>query len=98
MEADFVKYIGDIGAVGLMFLAWWALHRSTFNLLEKMIKSSNDNFNAIIQRQRDAEERNYEVLKGLAEDIKIIAASLGRVEMKVDNLKTQFSERRYKHD
>ena len=95
MDVEIAKYVGDIGSVGLMFLAWWALHRSTFNLLEKMIKSSEDNFNAIIQRQRDAEDRNYSILKDLTEDLKVIAASLGRVEMKVDDLKNHFAERRY---
>ena len=37
-----------IGAVGSMFLAYWALHRSTFNLLQKMLDSMNENFNATI--------------------------------------------------
>ena len=98
METDFIKYIGDIGSVGLMFMVFWVLQRSTFTLLENMIKSSNENFNAIIQRQRDAEERNYSILKDLTEDLKVIAASLGRVEMKVDDLKNQLAERRYKHE
>ena len=38
MEADFVKSLGDISAVGIMFLAYWALHRSTFTLLQKMLE------------------------------------------------------------
>lgn len=95
MEADFVKSLGDIGAVGIMFLAYWALHRSTFNLLQKMLDSMNENFNATIARQRDAEERNYEVLKGLAEDIKVLVASIGRVEMKIDDMKNHLDDRRY---
>lgn len=96
MEADFVKYIGDIGSVGLMFMVFWVLQRHMFSLLENMIKSNNDSFNAIIQRQRDIEERNYSILKDLTEDLKVIAASLGRVEMKVDDLKNQLTERRFK--
>lgn len=104
MEADFIKGLGDVGAVGLMFLAYFVLHRETFKILQTMLNSMNNNFNAALQeqkstvhsvtetfdrltaRQREAEERNYEVLKSLSEDIKVLAANIGRVEMKVDNL------------
>jgi len=94
MEADFMKSLGDIGAVGVMFLAYYALHRSTFSLLQEMLKSMNENFNATIARQRDAEERNYEVLKGLTEDLKVLVASIGRVEMKIDDMKNHLTDRR----
>ena len=95
MEADFVKNLGDISAVGIMFLAYWALHRSTFTLLQKMLESMNENFNATIQRQRDAEERNYEVLKGLTEDLKVLVANIGRIEMKIDDMKNHLDDRRH---
>ncbi len=116
MESDIVKSLGDVGAVGLMFLAYYFLHRETFNILQSMFTNMTANFNAALQEQkkstsdtvnsvvaafermsdqrRDTEERNYEVLKSLADDLKVLAASIGRVEMKVDNLESHLSTRR----
>ncbi len=111
MDIDLVKSIGDIGAVGLMFLAYFILHRGTFQMLQDMMRSMNANYSSALQeqkatvhavtetfdrlasRQREAEERNYEILKSLAEDIKVLVAGVGRVEMKVDNLESHLDRR-----
>lgn len=116
MESDIVKNLGDVGAVTLMFLAYYFLHRETFKILQAMFAAMTENFNAALSEQkastsqtvssvvatferltdqrRDSEERNYEVLKSLADDLKVLVAAIGRVEMKVDNLESHLSSRR----
>ena len=112
MELDnVIKGVGDIGAVGLMFGAYYVLHQSTFKMLQAMLSSMNENFNralaeqketvnrvvetfnALSVRQRESEERSYEILRSLAEDVKLVAAGIGRVEMKVDGLERQLNRR-----
>lgn len=113
MDLETLKGLGDVGAIGLMFLAYLILLRSTFEMLQKLVNSMNDNFAAALSEQkntvqnvissferlnahqREAEERSYEVLKSLAEDLKILVANVGRVEMKVDNLESHLEIRRY---
>ncbi len=112
MELDnIIKGFGDIGAVGLMFVAYYVLQQSTFKMLQSMLGSMDGNFNraiaeqketvnrvvetfnALSVRQREAEDRSYEILRSLAEDVKLVAAGIGRVEMKVDGLERQLNRR-----
>lgn len=111
MDVNVMKGLEDIGAVGLLFMAYVLLHRQTFKILQDMLASMNDNFKDALAeqkntvhnviesfdrmsaRQRESEERNYEVLKSLSEDIKVLVGTIGRVEMKVDNLETHIDRR-----
>lgn len=108
MDGDLVKGLGDVGAVGLMFLAYFVLHRETFKILQDMLHSMTSSFTNAIAEQKEStaatvksvidsyerlnakqqltDEQNHRVLCELTEDLKVLVASIGRIEMKVDNL------------
>lgn len=51
MESGFIKEIGMLGGAGLMFLAYYILHQSTFGVIKTMMDRSAESFAQSLQQQ-----------------------------------------------
>ena len=94
--------MSSFGIAGLMFLAYYILHQSTFTLIRSMVeqlKASDAEslsnitqaFERISQRQKDAEDRHYESLKELAETMQLTVSAIGRLEGRIASMETALS-------
>lgn len=99
MELSALKELGVFGAAGLMFLAYYVLHQSTFSVIKAMmeqlreantasIKEIADSFERISESQKQAEERNYQSLKELTESLQMTVAAIGRLETKISGIES----------
>lgn len=103
MEAAFFKEASVFGVAGLMFLAYYILHQSTFSTIRSMmeqmkeantasIKSIAESFDRVSQRQKDAEERNYLCLKELTETLQMTVAAISRLDARIGHIESHISQ------
>ena len=56
MEIGFIKELGVMGGAGLMFLAYYILHQSTFNVIKTLMDRSAESFAQSLHQQTQSFE------------------------------------------
>jgi len=72
--AFLIEVLKAIGFPALIFVVWYLYHKSQVEIFRQLLKE-----------QADREERNFSVLKELAETIQATTAILSRMEYKMDS-------------
>lgn len=54
MESSFIKEIGVLGGAGLMFLAYYILHQSSFGVIRTLMDRSAESFATSLRQQSES--------------------------------------------
>lgn len=68
-----IEILKQAGIAGVVFVVWWAYHKSTVKLLSGMLEA-----------QREREQHNFEMLQKFIDTLEFHGACLARIETKID--------------